>query len=103
MPFPDPATFVTTLTWQFVLSTVVAAYALGVAAFLVLENRSPQSTFAWLFLLIAFPIGGLLIYVLFGRNRHVFSRERKLTSLLEGTTLAERAAAVMAAQPAALD
>src|SRR6187200_1716127 len=101
MVFSDFGAFVASHPWQ-VVSTLVAVYALSVAGFLILENRSPQSTFAWLFLLIVFPLGGLLIYVLVGRDRHAFSRERKLTNVLEGTSLAERAAAVMERQPAAL-
>lgn len=87
------------LTWDLVLTVAVSAYALSISVFLILENRSPQSTFAWLFLLLVFPIGGLLIYAMFGRNRHVFSRERVLTKLFEGTKLADRAAQVMAEQP----
>ncbi len=90
------------VSWTTVLVVLVSGYALAVAAFLILENRSPQSTFAWLFLLIVFPLGGLLIYVMFGRSRHAFSRERSLTTLLEGTALADRAAAVLAEQPAHL-
>lgn len=53
-------------------------YAVAAIVFLVLENRSPQSTFAWLFLFLIFPLGGLLIYTLFGRGRHAFSDENKL-------------------------
>jgi cardiolipin synthase len=90
------------VTWTTVLAIVVGGYALAVAAFLILENRSPQSMFAWLFLLLVFPLGGLLIYSMFGRSRHVFSRERSLLKLLEGTALADRAAAVLAEQPAKL-
>jgi cardiolipin synthase len=97
----DLGAFVASLSFE-VVSTLAAAYALTVAVFLILENRSPQSTFAWLFLFIVFPFGGVLIYLLVGRDRHAFSRQRRLTNLLEGTTLAERAAAVMAEQPAAL-
>jgi len=82
-----------------VLTALVSLYALTVAIFLVFENRSPQSTFAWLFLLLVFPLGGLAIYVLFGRSRHAFSRERTLTTLLEGSTLAKRSAALIAEQP----
>jgi cardiolipin synthase A/B len=93
--------YIASLSWQ-VVSTLTAAYALGVAIFLILENRSPQSTFAWLFLFIVFPFGGVLIYLMVGRDRHVFSRARRLTTLLEGTTLADRAAAVITAQPGAL-
>ena len=88
-----------TLSWTMVLTALVSAYALGIAIFLILENRSPQSTFAWLFLLLLFPLGGLLIYVMFGRDRHVFSRERTLTKLLHDTTLADRVARVVDEQP----
>jgi cardiolipin synthase len=87
------------ISWTLVLTTVVGAYAVSIAIFLILENRSPQSTFAWLFLLLVFPLGGLLIYEMFGRGRHAFSREGSLRTLFEGTTLAERAARVVAEQP----
>jgi cardiolipin synthase len=36
---------------------------------------------------------------MFGRNRHVFSRERSLMKLFEGTRLADRAAAMLAEHP----
>jgi cardiolipin synthase len=88
------------VSWSLVLTTVVSLYALSIAAFLLLENRSPQSTIAWLFLLLLFPLGGLLIYGMFGRGRHAFSRERALTKLMEGSTLARRSAALLADQPA---
>ena len=90
------------VSWTGALTTLIVGYAMTVAAFLILENRSPQSTFAWLFLLLVFPLGGLFIYAMFGRNRHAFSRERTLTKLLEGTGLADRAARVVAEQPAKL-
>jgi cardiolipin synthase len=77
-----------------------AVYALGVAAFLVLENRSPQSTFAWLFVILLLPVAGLVLYGLFGRELHAFSRERRLTHLLEGTALAARAARLLDEQRA---
>jgi cardiolipin synthase len=90
-------------SWSLVLTLLVSAYGLMVALFLVLENRSPQSTFAWLFLLLAFPFGGLFIYLMFGRHRRAFSRQRNLTKLMEGTSVAARAAAVITEQPAKLD
>jgi cardiolipin synthase A/B len=87
------------ISWKTVLTILVSAYALAVAVFLILENRSPQSTFAWLFLLLLFPLGGLLLYAMFGRNRHAFSRRRSLTRLLEGTSLAARGAKLIEEQP----
>ena len=88
------------VSWQWILTAAISASTLSIAVFVLLENRSPQSTVAWLLLLLVFPVGGLLIYVLFGRHRHVFSRERSLLTLFEGTRLAGRAAAMLAEQPA---
>jgi cardiolipin synthase len=95
----DAAQIVSGVSWTLVLVILIGGYALSVAVFLILENRSPQSTFAWLFLLLVFPPGGLMIYSLFGRSRHAFSRRRSLRKLLEGTTVASRSAAVVAEQP----
>lgn len=61
-----------------VVLLVVVAYSAAVAIFIVTENRSPQSTFAWLMLLIVMPGFGLVVYLLFGRDHRVFSRDRKL-------------------------
>jgi cardiolipin synthase len=95
--------FLAGIPWSTVLTGAVGLYALSVAIFLILENRSPQSTFAWLFLLLVFPFGGLIIYVLFGRDRHAFSRQKGLTKQLEGTALARRSAQVLAEQPGNLE
>lgn len=63
------------LTFAYIL---YLAYAIFVAIFLILENRSPQSTFAWLFLLLLVPGLGVILYWFFGQGRHAFSRERAL-------------------------
>ncbi|HET9261967.1 MAG TPA: cardiolipin synthase [Vicinamibacterales bacterium] len=98
----DFGQIVANLTWYTAVTALIGVYALSVAVFLILENRSPQSTFAWLFLLFVFPFGGVVLYAMFGRGRHAFSRERFLTPLLQGTKLADRAASVIAQQPANL-
>lgn len=54
------------------LFVIFELYVAAVAIFIILDNRSPQSTFAWLFLLITLPGIGLLIYIFFGRGRHVY-------------------------------
>ena len=95
--------FLDSIPWSTVVAVAVGGYALAVAIFLIRENRTPQSTFAWLLLLLVFPFGGLVIYVMFGRDRHAFSRERSLTKLFEGTALADRAKSVVAEQPARLE
>jgi cardiolipin synthase len=89
--------------WVQVLSVLAGLYAAVIAVFLVLENRSPQSTFAWLFLMLGFPVGGLIIYTLFGRGWKAFSRKNQLHTLIEGTSLVERKAVMVERQPVLLD
>ena len=84
------------------VATLGFAYVLSVTAFLALQNRSPQSTFAWVLLFVLLPPAALLTYIMFGRGRYVFSRELTLNKLLERSALAERAAQVVAAQPGAI-
>jgi len=69
-----------TITLQTVPIIIFLVYALTVAAFIILENRSPQSTFAWILLFLVFPVGGLVIYLFFGRSWKAFGYENKLTS-----------------------
>ena len=63
------------MSWGSIMALV---YALIVGTFMVLENRSPQLTFAWLLLFFALPIVGVIIYFMFGRDHWAFSRENKL-------------------------
>jgi cardiolipin synthase len=60
------------------ITVVVALYVISASVFLILDNRSPQSTFAWLFLFILLPVVGVIIYVFIGRDWKAFSHERKL-------------------------
>ncbi len=55
-----------------------SAYVVVVSAFIISENRRPQSAFAWLFLFISVPVAGIVVYVLFGRMRGGVGRTRKL-------------------------
>ncbi|MCK6623950.1 MAG: cardiolipin synthase [Anaerolineae bacterium] len=57
---------------------VAMVYALSVSIFIILENRSPQLTFAWLLLFFVVPVVGVIIYIMFGRDHWAFSREHKL-------------------------
>jgi cardiolipin synthase len=60
---------------------VFAVYVIGVIIFILMDNRTPQSTFAWLFLMLTFPILGFLVYIFFGRNYKAFSNEAKLARI----------------------
>lgn len=77
-------------------------YAIFVALFLILENRSPQSTFAWLFLLLLVPGLGMVIYWFFGQGRHAFSRERSLMRQALGDASQNRFARFLERQDAVL-
>jgi cardiolipin synthase len=61
-----------------ILTTALALYALVTGVFLVSENRRPQSTLAWMLVLVFAPGIGLLVYLLFGRDTKAFSRRSKL-------------------------
>src|SRR3712207_5497130 len=74
------------MTWTVALGWFFAAYALFTGTYIVLENRRPQATFAWMLLFLILPVIGLVIYVLFGRDRKAFSRQRNLARQnLQGT------------------
>jgi cardiolipin synthase len=55
-----------------------AVYVVLAAVFIISENRRPQATFAWMLLFFVLPGAGIVLYLLFGRNRRVFSRRRRL-------------------------
>jgi len=66
---------------------VFIIYVIGVAIFIISENRTPQSTFAWLLVLVAFPLVGLIIYIFLGRGSHAFSQETHLARQEMGSDL----------------
>jgi cardiolipin synthase len=88
------------LPWTTILAGVTGLYAVGALVFILLENRSPQSTIAWLLLFLLLPPLGLVIYVMFGRSWKAFSRHDQLLQVLRGTSFAIRARAVVERQPA---
>lgn len=77
---------------------VYVLYLASATVFLVLENRSPQSTFAWLFLMVLAPGIGPVVYFLFGRGANAFSHRKALRRQLGRTGLARELDQVRAAQ-----
>src|SRR4051812_13599932 len=74
------------MSWTAALGWFFAGYALLTGIFILLENRRPQATFAWMLLFLVLPGIGLVMYLLFGRDRKAFSRQRKLARQnLDGT------------------
>ncbi|WP_459502488.1 cardiolipin synthase [Bacillus sp. C1] len=53
-------------TFIGVLSTITI---IGISFVIFIENRSPQSTLAWLLVLALLPVVGVFLYLLFGRSR----------------------------------
>jgi cardiolipin synthase A/B len=61
-----------------ILTGVLALYALVTTLFIILENRRPQATLAWMLVFFFAPVIGVLIYIFFGRDRKAFSRQSRL-------------------------
>lgn len=61
-----------------IAGALLALYVVVAALYLLLENRTPQSTFAWLLFFILVPIVGLLVYRFVGRGWRSFSKENEL-------------------------
>lgn len=83
----------TELSWALYVLYMVAA-----TVFLALENRSPQSTFAWLFLMALAPGVGPIVYFLFGRGSNAFSHRKALRRQLGRTGLSKELEQVREAQ-----
>lgn len=52
-------------TFLYWLSAIIA---IGITVSVVLDNRNPVATFAWIFVLLFIPYIGLLLYFFFGRD-----------------------------------
>ena len=59
------------------LPYIFLAYLVVIVVYLILDNRSPQSTLAWLIIIAALPVVGLFFYIFFGRNSRRISRRKK--------------------------
>ncbi|HEX5019579.1 MAG TPA: phospholipase D-like domain-containing protein, partial [Candidatus Binatia bacterium] len=61
-----------------ILTVALTLYAVVMTVLLISENRRPQATLAWILVFILAPLIGGLIYILFGRDRKAFSKQRRL-------------------------
>lgn len=80
-------------------------YALTVGLFIMLENKSSEKTLAWLLAFLFLPVVGVVIYLMFGRDYHPFSRQRRLLQQELGAKLSSSPAVAefMAQQPAEVE
>lgn len=78
---------------EWVFNVLMAGYVITIVSIIgviLSENRNPLKSLAWVTVLLLFPIGGIILYIFFGRsikNKRMISRrnKRKLreSSLLE--------------------
>lgn len=71
----DPLSIGITLFYTYLVITVV---------FLLLDNREPASTLAWILIFVLVPVFGFFLYLLVGRNkRNLSKREKDVSQFLE--------------------
>ena len=63
------------------LGILVLIYAVLVTILILSDNRMPDSTSAWILLLLAFPVIGVILYFFFGRRNNILTREKRLEHL----------------------
>jgi cardiolipin synthase len=73
-------------------------YISATAIFLVLQNRRPQASLAWMLSFMLLPVVGPALYVLFGRDRKGFSRARFLERQEPRSEVAPSLARILADQ-----
>ena len=61
---------------------IFVVYCAITLVFIVMENKEPKTTLAWILLFWLFPVVGLLVYLFAGRGHKTFSREHKLLKQL---------------------
>lgn len=64
----------------WILTLAYIATVISIIGIVLSENRNPVKSLAWITVLILFPIGGLVLYLFFGRsikNKHMISRRNK--------------------------
>jgi cardiolipin synthase len=56
-------------SWGLVLGVAQVVWVAGIAAFIMLERRSPTATLAWITMVAALPLIGVAIYLVIGPRR----------------------------------
>lgn len=63
--------------WQTLWSVVTVVFFAFIAVVIILENRNPSKTVAWLIVITFIPIAGFLFYLIFGQNYRKKKRFRR--------------------------
>ncbi|AJQ95340.1 cardiolipin synthase [Gynuella sunshinyii] len=72
------------MTWAAVYSVLVfVVITLGLSLRILTRNKSVGVTLAWLFLIMIFPIGGAVLYLIFGEQNLGFIRARRAREMYQ--------------------
>ena len=66
---------------RLIFTILYAITAIAIVGVVISENRNPVKTLAWITVLVLFPVGGIILYIFFGRSlRHIrmISRKKRL-------------------------
>ncbi len=75
--------------WKIVAEIITIIFGLStilIAVLMVMENRNPSRTIAWLLVLLLFPVIGFILYILVGRNMR---KKRKVRRHLQDSDVLE--------------
>ncbi len=79
------------MTWVY--WTLVAVYTITIVSIIgvvLSENRNPVKSLAWITVLLMFPVGGIVLYLFFGRsikNKRMISRRQKRKLLRDSASV----------------
>ena len=69
------------ISWLYwILIVAYSVTIISIIGIVLSENRNPLKSLAWITVLLMFPIGGVVLYIFFGRsikNQHMISRRNK--------------------------
>lgn len=73
----------------YILWLAYVIYMIAASIFIILDNREPSDTFAWILSFLALPVVGLVLYFFFGRNTQILSQQQRLVPQEIGTALTQ--------------
>ncbi len=76
----------------YVVWLIYTVYLVAASVFIVMDNREPSDTFAWILSFLALPVIGLVLYFFFGRNTEILSQKQRLVQQEIGTALTQQLA-----------
>ena len=84
------------------LGSALTIYVFWTMIVVILDDRDPASTIAWILFISAIPVVGLVVYLLVGRNTKVLTKKFKTKQLKISEYLDERLKKLKKQEPAAI-